>query len=259
VDTPVVSVGAELMQWIPSFNTFDEAYDTGDHTNGSRHYQLVMLYAEQSNNDHLRAHLMAQMSLWAGLFGDGERALRLIAQAMSLVPSSGLPTARAWLGAREAAAYSRIGDKRAALEAVSRSEAAAEQARPGEEPWPWVFPFDDARIGMYRGTIATILKLPKVALPALEQGMDGLEPRAAQPHEISQRSAEEGPKLRALVLCDLAESYVASGEIEEACKLIAEALPIGTQMGSARVLRRFGEIRQELEPSKDGASCARAR
>jgi hypothetical protein len=85
-----------------------------------------MLYAEQSNNDHLRAHLMAQMSLWAGLFGDGEAALRVIAQAMS--------------------------------------------------------------------------------------GMDGLEPRAAQPRAIAQRSAEEGPKLRALVVCDLAESYVASGE-----------------------------------------------
>ena len=63
----------------------------------------------------------------------------------------GLPTARAWLSAREAAAYSRLGNKQAAMQAVSRSEAAAEQARPGEEPWPWVFPFDDARIGMYRG------------------------------------------------------------------------------------------------------------
>ena len=137
------------------------------------------------------------------------------------------------------------------MQAVSRSEAAAEQARPGEEPWPWVFPFDDARIGMYRGTIATILRLPKVALPALEQGMDRLEPAVAQPHEVSQRSAEEGRKLRALVLCDLAESYVASGEIEQGCRLIAEALPLGIQMGSDRVLRRFGEIRNELAPSKN--------
>ena len=99
--------------------------------------------------------------------------------------------------------------------------------------------------------IATILKLPKVALPALEQGMDGLEPAAARRNESPKRSAEEGPKLRALVLCDLAESYVASREIEEGCRLIGEALPLGFEMGSDRVLRRFGEIRKELAPSKD--------
>jgi hypothetical protein len=114
-----------------------------------------------------------------------------------------------------------------------------------------VFPFDDARIGMYRGTIATILKLPKVALPALEQGMGGLAPPAAHPYEVSQPSAEEGPKLRALVLCDLAESHVASGEIEQGCELIAEALPLGIRMGSDRVFQRFGEIRKELALSKD--------
>jgi len=47
---------------------------------------------------------------------------------MRLVPAGGLPTARAWLSAREAAAYSRIGDTQSALQAVSRSEAAAEQS-----------------------------------------------------------------------------------------------------------------------------------
>jgi hypothetical protein len=79
----------------------------------------------------------------------------------------------------------------------------------------------------------------------------GLAPPAAHPLEVSQPSAEEGPKLRALVLWDLAESYVALGEIEQDCQLIAEALPLGIRTGSHRVLQRFGEIRKELAPSKD--------
>jgi transcriptional regulator with XRE-family HTH domain len=232
---------AEFVGWL--------AYDMGNLPQGYEHYQSAIAYAERAGNEHLHAYLIAGMSLWAGLLGDGRTAVRLIDQARTLVPSGGLPTAQAWLAAREAVAYSRIGDASTALDALGRSEAAASRARPGEEPWPWAFPFDGARIAMYRGTVATILKLPKLALPALEEGMDGLAP--APSDRSAKRSAEAGDKLRALVLCDLAESYVCVEEIEEVCRLLAEAFAIGLRMGCDRVLKRVGDIRAQLAPQKD--------
>jgi transcriptional regulator with XRE-family HTH domain len=231
---------AEFVGWL--------AYDMGNLAQGCEHYRSAIVYAEQAAHAHLRAYLIAGMSLWAGLLGDGGSAVRLIEQARSLVPSHGLPTAEAWLAAREAVAYARIGETSTAMHAVGRFEAAASRARPGEEPWPWAFPFDDARVAMYRGTVATILKLPKLALPALQQGIDWLAPT---PDRGAKRSAEAGDKLRALVLCDLAESYVCVDEIEESCRLLAEAFAIGLRMGCDRVLRRVGDIRTQMAPRKD--------
>jgi transcriptional regulator with XRE-family HTH domain len=239
----VVSEAAEFVGWL--------AYDMGHLARGYEHYQSAAAYAERSGNDQLRAYLIAGMSLWAGLLGDGERALRLMEEATSLVPSREAPTAQAWLAAREAVAHSRVGDAPSAMQALGRCERAAERSRPGEEPWPWAFPFDDARIAMYRGTVGTILAQPKVALPALHRGMDDLGPYGGGPGgPATGGSAEAGPKLRALVLCDLAETYLFAEEVEQTCLLLSEAFSIGLQMGCDRILKRVADTRARLEPHK---------
>jgi hypothetical protein len=238
-----VSEAAEFVGWL--------AYDMGNLAGGYEHYQSAVAYAGRSGNDQLHAYLIAGMSLWAGLHGDGGRAVKLIEEAMRLVPSRGAPAAQAWLAAREAVAWSRVGDVAAAMEALGRCERAAERARPGEEPWPWAFPFDDARIAMYRGTVGTILAQPKIALPALQRGMKDLGPwGGASGGPVKGGSAEAGPKLRALVLCDLAETYLFSEEVEQTCLLLSEAFATGLRMGCDRVLKRVAEIRARLDPCR---------
>jgi transcriptional regulator with XRE-family HTH domain len=238
-----VSEAAEFVGWL--------AYDMGHLASGYEHYQSAAAHAERSGNDQLRACVIAGMSLWAGLLGDGARALRLIGEATSLVPPRGAPTAQAWLAAREAVAHSRVGDAASAMQALGRCERAAERSRPGEEPWPWAFPFDAARIAMYGGTVGTILAQPNAALPALQRGMDDLGPGCGGPGGAAKGgSAESGPKLRALVLCDLAETYLFAEEVEQTCLLLSEAFSIGLQMGCDRILKRVGDIRARLEPLK---------
>lgn len=54
----------------------------------------------------------------------------------------------------------------------------------------------------------------------------------------------------AIVLVDLARTYIQQGEIEETCKYASEALGIMIQLRSARVLQRLLALRGELEPWK---------
>ncbi len=106
--------------------------------------------------------------------------------------------------------------------------------------WPLVFPFDAGRRARERGACATRLKEPQVALAALEEGLDV--------------PGSEASKRRALVLSDLAENFVLTGEVEEACERAGEAFDIGAQLGSYRVLQRVREVRSHLSWYRDVAA-----
>ena len=154
------------------------------------------------------------MSLWAGILGDGDRAVQLTLQANALLPRDTGPALQAWFAAREASAYSRAGIRSAALHALDRAEALAGQADDGSV-WPWTQPFGRGGLAGYRGAIAATLKLPDMAVPALQEAFSGpLRPVS---------------KYHALVLGDLAASYLPAGEVEESARLTAVAFDIGVQ------------------------------
>lgn len=71
---------------------------------------------------------------------------------------------------------------------------------------------------------ATRLRLPRTALPALGEALDGL--------------GEARTKQRALVLADLAANHRALGDHDQARELAAQAQAIGDQRHSAKVLQR---------------------
>jgi hypothetical protein len=119
-------------------------------------------------------------------------------------------------------AHAGAGDADASLAALKRAEAAVTQ---GHEPmWPWLYPFDGARLAGYVGACATRLRLPRTALPALGEALDGL--------------GEARTKQRALVLVDLAANHRALGDHDRARELAAEAHAIGVERHSPKVLQR---------------------
>jgi hypothetical protein len=128
----------------------------------------------------------------------------------------------AWLAAIEATAHASAGDADAALAACKRAETAV--AAGHESMWPWLFPFDAAELAGYVGACATRLRLPRTALPALTEALDGLGPART--------------KQRALVLADLAVNHRALGDDDQARELAAEAHAIGIERSSAKVLQR---------------------
>lgn len=132
----------------------------------------------------------------------------------------------------EAIAYASKRDVDASLAALGEAERAIEHGPADAEPlWPWVYPFDEAKIAVYRGACAAKLQLPKVGLPALAKALDGLSTTPT--------------KQRALTLCDQAALYALVGELDEACRLTGEAHSIGIQTRSRKVVGRVQQVRAQ--------------
>jgi tetratricopeptide (TPR) repeat protein len=219
------------------------AFDNGNHDLACANYEASITFADQSGNDLLRAFSLGMMSCFRAETGHGSKAVSLLEKGRALLPKDAPPTIEARMGTYEANVYARAGDRPMALAALARVDAASERIGRDEEMfWPLVFPFDSARLERERGACATRLGISEIALSALRTGLSAI--------------GSAPTKRRAVVLCDLAESYTRTGEIEEACRHALEALAIGLQMDSYRILQRVGGIRRALTPWKDAPAVA---
>jgi transcriptional regulator with XRE-family HTH domain len=198
------------------------AVDQADDAAAGRRYRQAVGYAQRSGSDVLAGYMLGSMVLWAAETGRPTEAARLLGQARRAIPAAAPPTVQAWLAAIEAMAEASAGNADAALAACKRAESAVAA---GHEPmWPWLFPFDAVKLAGYVGACATRLRLPRTALPALTEALDGLGPART--------------KQRALVLADLAANHWALGDHDQAQELAAEAHAIGVERVSAKVLQR---------------------
>lgn len=208
------SEAAGLAAWL--------AVDQADDAAAGRQYRQAVSYAHRSGSDTLAAYMLGSMALWAAETGRASDATRLLGHARQSIPQPAPPTVGAWLAAIEATAHASTGDADAALAACKRSETAVAAAH--DPMWPWLFPFDAAKLAGYVGACATRLGLPRTALPALTEALDGLGPART--------------KQRALMLADLAVNHRALGHDDEAREVAAEARAIGIERRSAKVLQR---------------------
>jgi hypothetical protein len=208
------SEAAGLAAWL--------AVDQADDGAAGHHYRQAVGYARRSGSDTLAAYMLGSMALWAAESGQGSEAARLLGQARQSIPHPAPPTVGAWLAAIEATAHASAGDADATLAALKRAETAVAAAH--DPMWPWLYPFDAAKLASYVGACATRLRLPRTALPALTEALDGLSPART--------------KQRALVLTDLAINHRALGGDDQASELAAEARAIGIERRSAKVLQR---------------------
>ncbi len=198
------------------------AFDQGADALARRQYSQAVAYAERSGSDLLAAYMLGSMSLWAAEVGNGNHALSLAGRARGRIAREVPPTVHAWMAAIEATAHASIGNADATLAALKRAESAVAQ---GHEPlWPWLFPFDHAKLAGYVGGCATRLGLPKTAIPALQEALAGLGPART--------------KQRALILADLAANHRALGNTDQARALADQARSIGVEYGSEKIGRR---------------------
>ncbi len=201
------------------------AFDQGDDQGARRAYEMAVRRAEQSGSEMLTAYMLGSMALWAAEAGHSNEALALVGTARCHMPRKPSLTTRAWMSAVEAMAHAsahRAEDAFAALKSAQRAVG-------GEPEWPWVYPFDDAKLAGYQGAVATHVGRPDAAIPALR---DALNP---------------GPsKARARTLADLAMSQLAAGDLDRAAHAAGEAFALGSAMGSRRVVRRVRVVRARM-------------
>jgi hypothetical protein len=169
--------------------------------------------------------------------GDPVTGLRLAGRAQEQSGGPLHPTPQAWLAALHALGHAASHDGQATDAALGRAEAALDA--PGAQeapPWPWLFPFDHAKLAGYRALACVRLGRAGQALAAFAQSLSAVQP---------------APKQRAVLMLEVAtaarQEATASRDtarIDEAFALAGEALAAGQRYGSERVLERSRQFRR---------------
>jgi transcriptional regulator with XRE-family HTH domain len=212
-----------------------DMYDIGT---ARTYYRMAIDRARRAGQDLLTGYMLGSFAVFEIDGGDPGLGSPLITDARQQLNTTSHPAPRAWLDAIEAlclAAARRDGD---AAQALIRAEKTVDLDRRSEPPpWPWVFPFDHAKLAGYRALVAVRLTRPTEALAAFAESLS-----AAQP----------APKQRAVVMLEVAAAACQEGtarrdrdRVDGAFRLACEALGLGVMYSSERVIERSRRFRRE--------------
>jgi transcriptional regulator with XRE-family HTH domain len=213
------------------------------------YYRMAIDRARRAGQDLLAGYMLGSLAVFEIDGGHPELGLPLITDARQQIDATSHPAPRAWLDATEAltlAAARR--DANAATQALIRAGKTIDRDRQsGPPPWPWVFPFDHAKLAGYRALVAVRLTRPADALAAFAESLS-----AAQP----------APKQRAVVMLEVAAAACQDGtarrdsnRVDEAFRLACEALVVGVTYSSERVIERARRFRREYSGPATSYVC----
>jgi transcriptional regulator with XRE-family HTH domain len=213
-----------------------DMYDIGT---ARAYYRMAIDRARRAEQNLLAGYMLGSLAVFEVDSGDPEFGLTLIAEARQQVSETSHPSPRAWLDAIEAlslATARRDGDA-AGQALASAAKAITQNPTTEPPPWPWVFPFDHAKLAGYRALVAVRLGRSADALAAFTESLS-----AAQP----------APKQRAMVMLEVATAARLDGSgkrdsdrIDEAFRLACEGLAVGATYSSERVIERARRFRRE--------------
>ena len=210
--------------------------DQGDTGSARAHYRTAVTHARRAGMHLLDVYMLGSLAAFeTDTAEDPELGLNLVQEAEHLLGESAHPTALAWLACTGAMAHARLGDRRAAAQAIGRAEREVGRSGNTAPPWPWVFAFDEAKLAGYRALMGVRLGLPGDALRAFAEA-------------VTPRST--GAKQAALLQVELASTYADTGDVDEAFRLAGEALDTGRYFGSERIVTRVRSFRHRYRGSR---------
>lgn len=205
------------------------AADQGDHVTARRRYGEAVLYAEKTYHPLLAAYMTASFGHFAIETGHARQGVTLLDRAGVQLDNTAPDTVRAWLASLHAVGHATLGDPMATRGALRAAEKLTSRAR-GEPQWPWIFAFDRAKATRYQaGALARLGDLSGATIAY----------NAAQP-------TITGVKPRALDQLDHAHALVAAGQYGEGCRLALDALQVGREYGSQRIIARVRDLHAHL-------------
>ncbi|HEY7146270.1 MAG TPA: helix-turn-helix transcriptional regulator [Streptosporangiaceae bacterium] len=225
-----VSEAAGLAAWLHA--------DMCDLGTARMYYRMAVDAARHAGHDLLAGYMLGSLAAFEIEAGDPVSGLGLAERARTQLSKSEHPAPHAWLGAIEAVGHATAGaDGYAADKALHRAEDAAGSSQAQmPPPWPWLFPFDHAKLAGYRALVCVRLRRPGDALAAFAESLAG--PRPA-------------PKQRAMVMLEVATACCHEGmadrdttRVDEAFRLASEAVAAGARFGSERVIQRSRQFRR---------------
>ncbi|MEV0228402.1 helix-turn-helix transcriptional regulator [Nonomuraea sp. NPDC050786] len=226
-----LSEAAGFAAWVHA-----DMQDTGS---ARLYYRRAVDSARQANHALLAAYMIGSLAAFEIDGDDPLIGLNLLARARREIGERPPAIARAWLSSLEALGHATARDEAAALQALSAAEAAVRAGeRAAAPPWPWVFPFDHAKLAGYRALVMVRLKRPIEAVAAFNESLS---------------SAQPGAKQRGVLMTEVATAEAMSGRYDEALYLASNALTVATTYGSERVLHRVKNFRRSYAGPSSGA------
>ncbi|MGW7618829.1 transcriptional regulator [Streptomyces antimycoticus] len=210
------------------------AYDNGEHGAAQRYLIQSLRLAEESHNPALGAHVLAGMADQATLLGHPEEGRRLAQSGRAGLNRATSPACLADLWALEARACAKLGDKRAAVSAVAKSETSYESVRPDEEQ-EWAAFIDPAYL---HGEHANTFRDLGEAGPAREHARRSIE------HARKQKRARRGAMSHAA----LAASYLQRNDLEAAHAVGVRTISLTRQVKSSRAVEAVQDLQKRMKP-----------
>jgi transcriptional regulator with XRE-family HTH domain len=211
-----------------------DMHDTGT---ARAYYRMAIDRASRAGHDLLAGYMLGSLATFETDSGDPRHGLDLVAEARRQLGATPHPAPQAWLDAVEGVtlATAQLGGQ--AGEVLSRAGRTIDRDRYTEPPpWPWVFPFDHAKLAGYRALAAVRLGRPADALAAFAESLAATQP---------------APKQRAMVMLEVATAACQAGtaerdtgRVDEAFRLASEALGAGVTYSSERVIERARRFRR---------------
>lgn len=203
--------------------------------------------AREAGDPALLSAVLATAAFPPAFAGVAGQARALIRQALEVGLRGASAEQRSWLYAVQSEVEARLGDGRAATEAIARAE--VELGRGGPARPEWLDYYDASRLTGFSGFCQLAAGRPGRAAEALEHNLRGLTPAAG--------------KQRSITLADLAGARARQGEYEEAARLLEAAVDQLGRHWYATGLDRVDAVHRRLEqggaPSRILASLTDAR
>ncbi|TDC64878.1 helix-turn-helix domain-containing protein [Streptomyces hainanensis] len=216
------SEAASLAGWL--------SWDMGDLGSARTWYGTSITAARRAGDHLLTAYQIGSMAQLEAHTGNGAQALALVTTARRQLDSP-MAVADAWLLTIEALAHAAIGAAAAADRALNAAGDATDHlADEAPPPWPWVFPFNQAKVAAARLSCGVRLGLTEW----ISTAQDATDPVLTSGHE----------KQRALLLLDIAHGHLAAGRLDGAFAMARTALETGLRYRSGRTVERARTLRR---------------
>ncbi|WP_445524212.1 regulator [Streptomyces cyslabdanicus] len=212
------------------------SYDIAAHGLAQRYFVQALRLAQAAGDRAYGAYVLVTMSRQAVYLGHGREAVQLARVAQQGLGGSAPPAVQALLHAAEARGHGVLGEVRACTASLLRAERALEAARAGDEVPSWAR-FDEALLADDSGHCHRDLQQYRAAAQHAERALRLRAPAHA----------------RSRLFCRmvLATARLGLGDLDQACRLAAEAAAQAAEMRSVRAVEYVRDFERRLEPYKD--------
>jgi tetratricopeptide (TPR) repeat protein/transcriptional regulator with XRE-family HTH domain len=207
------------------------SFDVQDIPRAEDYYTLAIEAADLAGDRALQSIALGRLGFLPIYCRQFKEALEPLEEALHLSANSAIPTARSWIAMMKAEALANLSDADRCSRTIGEAEDIFIHATPGE---------DTLGTGFTRSTLTSF---KGICYLRLRQPDDAQEALQASLQEFTQPT-----RRRAIILTDLAHSYVLQKEIEQACRIASEAGSLADQTKSSRAVHRLRKLQRELKP-----------